>query len=113
MSEKIGKRRPTIELYCESDAQKQAINVLAAERGLSTSQFLIQLALANGRDVGARRRTEGAIINAQLYGRLGEMAELLRDRSDWQPRQQSELIALIQATQRSIALHRRDRPSQE
>ncbi|HEY9909437.1 MAG TPA: hypothetical protein V6D18_17740 [Thermosynechococcaceae cyanobacterium] len=106
MAKKAGKRRPTIEIYCESEEQKQQINALAAERGLSTSKFLIGLTFSNGRDVGARRRTEGALVNAQLYGRIGEISDQLQDHADWQPQEKAELIALMRETQRLIALHR-------
>ncbi|WP_348251998.1 hypothetical protein [Leptolyngbya sp. FACHB-1515] len=100
------KSRPSIEIYCTSEAQKDELKAIARERGLSVSRFLLNLAFANGRDVGARRRAEGALLNFDVYWQLGLMAQRLLDRSEFTDQEKAELHELIQQTRREIALKR-------
>ncbi|MBD2465615.1 hypothetical protein H6G89_31990 [Oscillatoria sp. FACHB-1407] len=106
-------KRPSIEIYCSSEDQKEEIKALAQERGMSVSKFLIEMAFSNGRDSGARRRAEGALANSQLHWKLGEMAERLLDRTDLSTVEKANLHELIQDTRREIALKRLQYRAQE
>jgi hypothetical protein len=99
-------KRPTIEIYCSSEDQKEEIKALAQERGMSVSRFLVEMAFSNGRDTGARRRAEGALVNSNLHWKLGEIAERLLDRTDFSTTEKADLHNLIQDTRREIALKR-------
>lgn len=106
-------RRPTIELYCESDEQKQQINALAAARGLSTSKFLIGLAFANGRDVGARRRAEATLTNADLYQQLQQLNQTLHHCTSADPALLHQAIALLEDLGRELVLRRLEQQARQ
>lgn len=107
------KRRPSIEIYCESLDQKQQIQTMAMQRGLSVSQFLIQLAFANGRDVGARRRSEEVLTNAHLYRQLIELNQILQGQHEADPDLLKAAIDLLDQLGQEIVLKRLEHRAQQ
>ncbi|MBD2088301.1 hypothetical protein H6F67_00225 [Microcoleus sp. FACHB-1515] len=107
------KCRPSIEIYCESLEQKQQIKTLATQRGLSVSQFLIQLAFANGRDVGARRRSEEVLTNADLYRQLIELNQTLQAQHQADPTLLKAAIDLLDQLGQELVLKRLEHRAQQ
>ena len=74
----------SIEISC-SPEEKEQLRQNATRAGTSVSRYLVTLGLnGNTTDYGTlRRKADGALVNAELYQRLGEMVTALQASPDF------------------------------
>ena len=97
----------SIEITC-SPEEKEQLRQNATRAGTSVSRYLVTLGLnGNTADYGTlRRKADGALVNAELYQRLGEMVTALQASPDYSWSLVQETIDLIHELRREIALSR-------
>ena len=97
----------SIEITC-SPEEKEQLRQNATHAGTSVSRYLVTLGLnGNTTDYGTlRRKADGALVNAELYQRLGEMVTALQASPDYSWSLVQEAIDLIHELRREIALSR-------
>ena len=97
-----------IRVLC-TDRQKQLAQAKARAAGArSLSEYALTMMLEGNTDEygTVRRKADGALVNAELYQRLGEMVAALQASPDYSWSLVQEAIDLIHELRREIALSR-------